>query len=297
MGSINVDIVASVDMLPRGGETVLAHATQRLAGGKGANQAVAASRMGAPVRMIGAIGADEGGEFMAATLRDDAIDCSAVSVLDGVPTGAAYIAVDAEGENQIIVAPGANGAVTPQIIPAPQESSRILLSQLEIPLPALAAFFAPENAGDRLRILNAAPAIDAGADLFDNVDVLIVNQHELAQYCGGVLVERVEDTFIARELMKRPDQCVVVTLGAAGACAVWPDDHFYARAFKITPVDTIGAGDCFVGALAALLAQGCVLKEALPIANAAAAQATQKAGGVPAMPNRAAVEAALKEQA
>lgn len=280
-GSINLDIITSLERLPLPGETVLARATAKLPGGKGANQAVAAARMGAETRMIGAVGEGDAGRWMCERLAAEGIDVSGVSVLSGQETGTAYIAVDAQGENQIIVVSGANAELSGV---EPVEDG-VLLSQLEVPVDALLPVFARSKA---IRILNTAPALSEAKCLFEHVDILVLNQHELAVYTEGAddadLLER------ARSLLTRPGQAVVVTLGGEGALAVRGDWHFHVPAVPVVPVDTIGAGDCFCGSLAALLDEGYCLAEALPKASAAAALSTLGQGAAPSMPSRAAVE-------
>lgn len=294
-GSINVDLIQSVDSLPRPGETVLAHDSKRLPGGKGANQAVAAARMGAVTRFTGAVGDDEAGDWMRNILEREAIDISRIATVPGKPTGLALIAVGADGENQIIVNPGANGAIEPTDAYALASDAKVLLAQQEIPLAVLEAFFSAPGADEKLRILNAAPALPATARLFVHTDILIVNQHELAVYLE--LTEApatLDEALVARRLIEREGQLVIVTLGAGGALAVWADRHLHVPALPVVPLDTIGAGDCFCGALAALLDAGRTVEEALPWANAAAALCTQKEGAIPAMPTRNEVAARLK---
>lgn len=286
-GSINIDIIASVVRLPAPGETVLSHSVVRMPGGKGGNQAVAAARMGAAVTMAGAVGDDEAGRWMRGELAEAGVDISAVRVVAHEPTGAAYIAVDAAAENQIIVAPGANRRLG-QVAPV---QGGVVLAQLEVPVASLVPLFAGSGA---IRMLNAAPPVIEAATLFDDIDVLIVNQHELAVFLGMAEAPKtVAGALAARALLRRADQVAIVTLGAGGAVAVWMDRELHVPAVKVVPLDTIGAGDCFCGALAALLAEGRSVEDALPLANAAAALCTQARGAVPAMPARAAAEAFL----
>lgn len=290
-GSINVDIIASVDRLPAAGETVLARETRRLPGGKGANQAVAAARMGAHTILIGAVGDDEAGRWMCDQLAGAGVNVDGVRTVPGEQSGTAYVAVDAGGENQIIVAPGANRR-TESTGPV---ASGVLLAQLEVPLAAVAALFTRSTA---IRILNAAPPVPQARALFDHVDLLIMNQHELAMFLALPEPPRtVEAALAARTLLTRSDQAVIVTLGAGGAMAVWQDRHLHVPALPIRPVDTIGAGDCFCGALAALLDEGRGIDDAMPLANAAAALCALGHGAIPAMPERARVEAALRAAA
>ncbi|PTQ11838.1 ribokinase [Sphingomonas oleivorans] len=294
LGSINIDLIASVAALPRPGETVLAHETVRLPGGKGANQAVAAARMGGSAAMLAAVGRDEAGGWMIGNLRAEGVDVSGVQALDEVATGTAFIAVDASAENQIIVAAGANARIEPRLLLPPAVDTRVLLAQLEVPVATILAFFTAAGAKGRCRLLNAAPALPEAAALFAETDILVVNQHELVHYLGRSHAPAgPEEALAARALLTAPDQVVVVTLGAGGAVAVRIDGHFHAPAVPVVPVDTIGAGDCFVGALAALLDEGRSVEAALPVANVAAALCTLARGAAPAMPRRAAVEAFL----
>lgn len=287
VGSINLDIIANVWHLPAPGATVLASSTARMAGGKGANQAVAAARMGADSRMLGAVGDDDAGKWMMRELAAFGVNLEGVRVLPGEETGTAYIAVDAQGENQIVVVSGANAGLT---APEPLRDG-VLLSQLEVPLTVLEPVFARSSA---IRILNAAPALTDARSLLDHVDILIVNQTELATLLDiPASPQGPREALAARKLLCRSGQTVIVTLGAGGAVAVSTDHALHAPAFPVVPLDTIGAGDCFCGALAALLDEGMPLETALPIANAAAALCTQKAGAAAAMPSRSEVDALL----
>ena len=292
LGSINVDVIQSVAALPRPGETVLSHATARMPGGKGANQAVAAARLGAQVAMLGAVGADAAGAWMLDLLAGEGIDTRGIARRAEVPTGIAYIAVDAGGENQIIVAPGANATLDAGATIASPRAG-VLLAQLEVPLPAVAAFLKGVARPDRIRLLNAAPALPEARALFGDVDLLIVNQHELGFYTGEAPPGDAQAALSARKLLTRAGQAVVVTLGAGGAVLVTQETSFHAPGRRVTPVDTVGAGDCFVGALAARLDAGDPIEAALPFANAAAALSTQRPGAAPSMPSRAEVRAML----
>lgn len=293
LGSINQDVVSRVVRLPRAGETVSARETLMLPGGKGANQAIAAARMGAGVRMLGAVGADANGDALTRYLAEAGVDTAAIRRIDDVGTGAAYITIDDAGENQIVVSSGANARVAAADVGA-IDGVRVALGQLETPVPALAAFFAAAAAAGALRILNAAPALPEGAALFAGIDVLIVNQTELAAYLDLAEEPRTaEDAAVARRLIAGDLRAVIVTLGAAGAVLVEADALRAVPARPATVVDTTGAGDCFCGVLAALAAEGMPLGDAIATANAAAAICVGRAGAGPAMPTRAEVEAAL----
>lgn len=267
VGSINLDLVASVARLPRPGETVSGGALARHPGGKGANQALAARRLGAAVRLIGAVGRDAMADEALALLREDAVDLSDLAVLNGQPTGVALIGVESSGENLIMVAAGANGALTPDQLPARIEGD--LLLQLEIP--PLTALAAAGRCQGRV-IVNLAPAMDVPPDLIARADVLIVNEAEARFYGSGL---DGSSALIAR------------TLGAAGA-ELWQGGQCLARAVppEVAVVDAVGAGDAFVGALAVALLEGMAHEPALRFACTAGALATTRAGAQPSLPRR-----------
>ncbi|MDG2530264.1 ribokinase [Caulobacter endophyticus] len=297
LGSINLDAVARVDDLPRPGETVAGLSLELFLGGKGANQAVAAARMGAPTRLMGAVGKDDSGLSLKGKLASYGVQVADVAELSGAPTGQAHVWVSNGGENMIVVTGGANMMITPQQVAAtPLEGQRVLLAQLETPAPAIEALFKAGAAKGGLRVLNAAPALPQGAALFPLTDILILNQTELATYARldhePAKLEEVSKA--ARKLMSRPDQTIIVTLGKTGVAAVRRDEAFLVEGRKVKAVDTVGAGDCFCGALAAGLAANLDLREAVEQANAAAALSVQKPGAAPSMPSKREVEVFLE---
>ncbi len=297
LGSINLDAVARVDDLPRPGETVAGTSLELFLGGKGANQAVAAARMGVATRLMGAVGGDDSGLSLKAKLAGYGVQVADVMELEGVPTGQAHVWVANNAENMIVVTAGANAMVTAQQVAATAiEGQRVLLCQLETPPVAIEALFRLGAAKGALRVLNAAPALPQGAALFPLTDILIVNQTELASYAKlDREPMRLEEVSVAaRKLMSRPDQTIIVTLGSAGVAAVRRDEAFLVEGKKVKAVDTVGAGDCFCGSLCAALASGMDLREAVELANAAAALSVQKAGAAPSMPSRREVEAFLE---
>ncbi|MDB5454697.1 MAG: PfkB domain protein [Caulobacter sp.] len=298
LGSINLDAVARVDDLPRPGETVAGLSLDLYPGGKGGNQAVAAARMGAPTRLMGAVGRDDSGPSLKAKLAGYGVQVADVMELSNAPTGQAHVWVSHTGENMIVVTAGANGQIGPGHVAATSlDGQRVYLCQLETPAPAIEALFRIGAAKGALRILNAAPALPQGAALFPLTDILIVNQTELARY-AHIKDEpsRLEDVSrVARRLISRPDQTVIVTLGAGGVAAVRRNEAFLVEGRKVKAVDATGAGDCFCGALAAALSTGTDLREAVELANAAAALSVQTAGAAPSMPSRREVEAFLAQ--
>ena len=295
LGSINLDVVTQVVALPRAGETVVALRTDEFPGGKGANQAVAAARMGGEVRLIGALGRDKAGQDLRTFLSGDGVDTTHLASLDGEATGRAFICVEAGGENTIVVDAGANVALLPDHLPpAASMANAVRLAQLETPLETVTAFFQGGD-GLGLRLLNAAPARLEARALFRLVDILILNETELQTFAEQKAMPESQAEIIAaaRSLLVRPGQCVVVTLGAAGCLIVNQDEARPIAGRQVSVVDTTGAGDCFSGVLAARLAEGATLADAAKMANAAAALAVAKAGAAVSAPTRAELDAFL----
>lgn len=274
VGSVNLDLVATGAGLPAPGETVTGATLARHPGGKGANQALAARRLGAEVSLIGRVGGDSMADEALALLRGDGVDLASCRADGGHPTGVALIAVSAEGENQIVVCPGANMAVTPADLPRRIDGA--LIAQLELPIDTVVA---AAQRTDGLVILNLAPAADVPESLLDRADVIIVNEPEAAFY---------------GEALRRSGGLVVLTLGARGA-ELWRAGERIAVAAppRVQVIDTTGAGDAFVGALAVALLEGQAHDRALAFACAAGALAASRAGAQPSLPMRAEVEAVL----
>lgn len=296
VGSINLDIVVEVERHPAPGETVLGGDRLELPGGKGANQAVAAAKLGATTALIGRVGKDAFGAELRSFLAGQGVDLSWVRETDGVHTGTAIITL-ANADNAIVVVPGANGLVTPDDVAAvPLAKGDVAVSQFEIPLPAISAFFAQARTAGAATILNPAPALEFGRDLLDLVDVLVLNETELGLLAKAELGEG-DDTgrFIeaVRALRMRETQIICLTLGKRGVVALVDGEALTIPGRSVTAVDTTGAGDCFVGALAARLAQGSAIRDALAYANAAAAISVRRMGAAPSMPTAAEVAAAL----
>lgn len=293
LGSLNVDIVARVAALPRPGETALGGELSVRLGGKGANQAIAAAQAGARVAMRGAIGVQSFGLDLRGEMTRYGVDMSEVAEIDGA-SGAALIAVDDQGENAITVSPGANARASGGALVAPSPGA-LMLAQLELP-PALArAAFAAQKAGGGATMLNAAPALAVPDDLFALCDYLILNEAELSTYTDRALKADAPALVVkaAAHELRRPGQTLIVTLGARGALAVDGRGALSIPARPAKARDTTGAGDCFCGALAARLAEGAALEDALNFAAAAAAISVTRDGAAPSMPDRAEIDAAL----
>ncbi|MFN3214478.1 MAG: ribokinase [Henriciella sp.] len=280
VGSINLDLVASGAPLPQAGETVTGARFAQHPGGKGANQALAARRLGADVFMAGCVGDDALAEPALALLRQDRVDVSAVMSEIGTSTGVALIAVSPEGENQITVASGANAQVSAtDVLNLPK--CDVILCQLEVPVAAVEAASARANETGALMVINLAPAQEVPLGLLRDADLLIVNEVE-ADFYGDVL--------------HQTGGMVALTLGGEGA-VLYTMGKEIARvpAFSVPVIDTTGAGDTFCGALAVALAEGKAPEEALRFAAAAGALAVTKAGAQPSLPTRAQVERLLAE--
>jgi ribokinase len=295
-GSINMDVVATAERHPRVGETVAGSEVLYFPGGKGANQAVAAAKLGTPTALIGRLGKDAFGAELRAFLAGQGVDLSLVRETDGTHTGTAIVTL-ADADNTIVVIPGANGLVTPEDVAAvPLAKGDIAVSQFEIPVAAISAFFTRARAAGATAILNPAPAREFAKALLDLVDVLVLNETELGLLANIKLHEDDDDArFVAtaKTLQARPDQIICVTLGKRGAVALADGEAITVPGRAVKAVDTTGAGDCFVGAFAAQLALGTAFRDALGYANAAASICVQRMGAAPSMPTAAEVAAVL----
>jgi ribokinase len=278
VGSANLDLVAGADRIPRPGETVLGRSFDEHPGGKGLNQAVAAARSGARTAFVGAVGRDAAGDRLRSVLAADSIDDRGLQVVDA-PTGRALIVVDDDGENSIVVVPGANGLVG---IGDGLPAARVVLVQLEIPLDVVEAALGDAARLGAATVLNPAPAPAAlTAALLARCDVVVPNEHEVERL-GGV------DALLAAGC-----RAVVVTRGGSGVDVHDGGDRHHVPALPVDVVDTTGAGDAFCGALASRLAAGDELLAAVRWASAAGALATTVRGAVPAQPTAAAIRTLL----
>ncbi|WP_293169757.1 ribokinase [Oceanithermus sp.] len=295
VGSLNMDLVVAVERHPKPGETIIGGDLQRFPGGKGANQAVAAARLGARVRMVGRVGADAYGAELKRVLGAEGIATAEVAEVEA-PTGVALISVSEDGQNAIIVSPGANARLQPDDLnPALFANASVVVLQLETPLETVRrAAELGREAGARV-LLNAAPARGLPDELLGALDVLVVNEFEAAQVAGAAEPESPEAALaLARELARRVP-VVVVTLGARGLVWAGGGGEGHLPAFEVEPVDTTAAGDAFVGGLAAALAAGEPLEQALRFGSAAGALAATRPGAQPSLPRRAEVEGLLRQ--
>jgi ribokinase len=296
-GSINMDVVATADRHPKVGETVAGNAVHYFPGGKGANQAVAAAKLGASATLIGRLGADAFGPELRRFLAEQGVDLTFVRDTAEAHTGTALITV-ANADNTIVVVPGANALVSADDVGVPDfAKGDVAVSQFEIPLPTIAAFFKRARAAGATTILNPAPATRFGKGLLDLVDILILNETELGFLTGIELRDTDEyEHFIeaARSLQMDESKTVCVTLGKRGIVALINGRQHVDIGRAVKAVDSTGAGDCFVGAVAALLADGQPLSSTFGYANIAAAVCVQRMGAAPSMPTIAEVSAFLR---
>jgi ribokinase len=294
-----MDMVAHATRLPGPGETLVGDTFVMAPGGKGANQAVAAAKLGAPATLIGRLGTDAFGQQLRTFLAAQGVDLVLVKDTADIHTGTAIITI-ADADNTIVVVPGANAMVSAEDVAAPVlAKGDVAVSQFEIPQATIGAFFKRARAAGATTILNPAPAIACGPELLDLVDILILNETEL-----GVLAQtELHDTdeparFIeaARRLPTASDKIICVTLGKRGVLALVDGEPSLIAGRAVKAVDTTGAGDCFVGALAAQLANGKPIRDALNYANAAASICVQRMGAAPSMPTAAEVDEILAKR-
>ena len=287
VGSINRDLVVYVDELPRPGETVFGNRFQQFPGGKGANQAVAASRLGGDVHLVGNVGSDAFGKQMLEFLAGENIDTSEVAILDTAPTGIALITVDSASENSIVVVSGANMVWhTRDLARMKIEPSDIIICQFEIPLEIIESVFEQAKKVGATTILNPAPVKPAAETLLENVDYIVVNEVEL-EALSGATVNPADPTSVyaaMEKIRERGPLAIVATLGSRGALFSGPTGRYEAKGHKVNAVDTTGAGDCFIGGFAAALSKSDSVPEAINFANKAAAISVTRRGATSSFP-------------
>ncbi len=292
-GSINVDLVVRLEALPRPGETVLAPGYSAMPGGKGANQAVAAARAGADVRMVGCVGRDAFADIALATLRDVGVDLAATTRVD-TPTGCAMICVDAQGRNQIAVASGANRCVRAgQLDDSLLGPETTLVLQLEVDPEETRAVVRRAHARGARVVLNAAPAAPVPPETAAACDALVMNEAEAPVLARAAGLAADHAVAAARRMAESWDVTAIVTLGADGGWAFRPGAAWRFGALPLTAVDTTAAGDAFVGALSAALDAGEDLPAALARASVAGGLACTAQGAQPSLPDKVAIDAAL----
>ncbi len=287
-----MDVVLAVERMPRPGETVLSTATRRAPGGKGLNQAVACARAGAPTQFLGALGSDAFGAELASELDASGIQADLVRRTPG-ESGQALIVVDSSAENMIVVASGANAEFSGlnQDEMTAVSAAKVLLMQLELSVTAVTQAARAGKDGGAVVMLNAAPAAILPAELLECVQILVVNEHEACVLSG------LDDIDEASRSLAATVHTLIVTLGADGSVVYRQGQREQSvAAIPVTPLDTTGAGDTFCGALAAGIAEGQPIIDAVRFATAAAALSVQSLGAVPSIPWRSDIERLAKEQ-
>lgn len=286
IGSLNADLVVKSPRFPQPGETISGEDLQIIPGGKGANQAVAAARQGVGVAMVGRVGSDSFGPFLLENLKSNQVNTSHVLV-DESATGTAIIVVDANGQNSIVLSPGANGKVTPaDVDSASFLDAKLLLLQLEIPTPTVLRAAQKAREHGLTVILNPAPAKSLPAELLANVDILIPNESELSLLTHLPVNDASSAEVAAKDLLKLGIKTVIVTLGSKGALLVTSTQVTHIDAYKVSVVDTTAAGDAFIGGFASAMLSGTSLEESVRYGCACGALATTKFGAQPSLPTK-----------
>ncbi|MBD1841657.1 ribokinase [Coleofasciculus sp. FACHB-501] len=301
-GSINMDLMARSPRLPVAGETLRGHDFFTAAGGKGANQAVAVARLGIPTQLVGRLGADNFGRELLTKLQASGVETGAVLVDEAAHSGVAAIAVGGRGENHIIVVPGANGRVNEEDVGRFSDllpGATALLLQFEIPMPAVvAAARAARQAGVQV-ILDPAPAIEMGdfaSVLYPLVDIITPNEIEAGQLVGFAVDGQETAAKAAAALRQQGVGTAIVKLGDRGVFCATEEETFFVPAFPVQAVDTVAAGDAFNGGLAAALASGHPLREAVVWGAAAGAISATIAGAQPSLPDRETFDTFLRNR-
>ena len=297
IGSLNMDLVVQTTRLPQAGETLAGSEFHLIPGGKGANQAVAASRSGANTHMIGCVGDDAFGEIMLESLRNASVDVNGVSQLNGISTGTATIIVEEGGENRIIIIPGANGRVTYDLVEQKWDliaRSDMVILQHEIPLTTIHQIIKNCQQQDIPVLLNPAPMYPIPKEILASLDTLVVNEAEAAALTGNSIKSLDTGKESARKIMKSGVKTVIITLGENGAILLDNNGFIHHPGYKVPVVDTTAAGDTFVGGYATSITEGNSSTKALEYACAASAIAVTKLGAQTSIPSRDEVEIFLQ---
>ena len=298
VGSANMDLVVSAPHFPTPGETVMGSGFAQFPGGKGANQAVAASRLGAQVRFVGVVGEDDWGSELRSVLTADGVGIQWTHSVERLPTGVGVITVLPDGQNSIVVAPGANAALGVEDVDAAGQAIRaadVLVIQGEVPAAANRRAVEIARDASTFVLLNAAPAVGIEHDLLGDVDLLVVNVSE-ARVLLSIEDDSVSPGGLARRLATLGPERVVLTLGEEGALHFDGAELMPMDAFEVESVDGTGAGDAFIAALAVLRGEGRRVRDCMHAACAAGALAVSRAGAIPSLPTRKELDAFLEER-
>ncbi len=291
VGSINMDLVFRTPRMPAVGETISGHEFVQIAGGKGANQAVAAARSGAHTTMIACVGDDAYGQQSMEGLEYDGIDTSHINIIPHCATGVAGIFVDDQGRNSIVIAPGANAKLQPEHLAASAiQQAQLLICQCESPVATIKTAMQIAHQHGVQVVFNPAPAIALPDDIFSLVNYLIVNETEAGQLSRVTVTDLDSAKAASQQLLKRGVQCVLLTLGDQGLCVSTQSEFHHIAGIRVKVVDTTAAGDTFVGAFATAVGQGLNALDAATEAQYSAALTVTKLGAQSSIPLRADVE-------
>ncbi|QNK59075.1 ribokinase [Paenibacillus sp. PAMC21692] len=300
IGSLNIDLVAAVERFPLPGETLTSVGYSTFFGGKGGNQAIALGLLGANVSMVGKVGGDIHGSDYIRHLRMNGVDTAGIRVEQDAATGTAMILVDPQGENQIIISPGANGLLTPSDIDECWEQlleADIFLFQLEVPIGTVAYAIKRLKGAGKTVILDPAPASQLPDAIFKYIDYMTPNETEIKYYAGRHQQYVLQLKEAANILLRKGVNTIVAKAGADGAYLIRDVDLQHIAAYPSEPVDTTGAGDCFNAGFAYALATGSTPEEAVGIGNAVGALAIRQVGAQSAMPSKSELDTFLRQQA
>lgn len=291
LGSMNMDLVLQIEDMPKVGETILSKGFKKIPGGKGANQAVAAQRCGAKVYMVSKVGKDENGKVLVDKLIEDKINTNYVLIDEKEPTGMAMIMVNENGNNSIIVVPGANMAITNEDIEGSKEAikeSDIVISQFETPINVTLEAFKEAKKLNKFTILNPAPAKEIQEELLNYTDIIIPNETEAELITGVKVIDLESAKMAASKMIAKGVKFVIITLGSRGAAVISKEDARIIDAFKVNAIDTTAAGDSFIGALSSRLNTNNLtfedLTEAVRFGNKVSSIAVQREGAQPSIP-------------
>ena len=295
LGGINMDLIVKTDDIPQKGKTALASSLTFKPGGKGLNQAIAARKSGNQITLVGKIGSDDFGKDLIKFLKNESINLDFLTISQNNKTGIALVTVDKKSDNTIVFLPASNDDLSPNDIEQIKfNKGDIALTTFEIPTKTSYEFFKKAKKAGALTVLNPSPAIPIKNKIFNLTDFLVLNETELAFYTNSHITENLDTiTRLVKKIRIFPKQIVIVTLGSKGSLALKNKNIIFAKAFKVNPVESTGAGDCFLGALISALAKDSNLEKALIFANAAAAISVQNIGAN--APTKSQVETFLKE--
>jgi len=300
IGSLNMDMVVSLNQRPKPGETVLGKDFFMNTGGKGANQAVAARKLGATVAMVGKLGEDMFADQLLANLEQVGVDCNAIEKVPEQVTGVAFVTLDPDGENSIIVAPGANLLLTPEDVRRHEElikQAKLLMVQLEVPLETVMESIATAKRHNVPVLLDPAPAQHLPAELLSMVDYIVPNETEISQMTGIHVLDQVSAKLAAVELLRKGVSTVFAKLGEKGLVVVSSNSTFVVKPYKVDVVDSTAAGDAFAGAVGAAIVSGKDVWTAAKFASAIGAITVTRKGAQASMPSLDEAEQFMKQEA